>query len=362
MAAFPPRDQSRRLDNSTDYYSIRGRNASRDRGMNNGSSDHDKSVNLWEELNRPKDRPEAPVAPRLPAPGPGPNPSGQQDTPPIVAIVGGILAVAVLGIAGFVVLAGGGGPSDEPTAAAPDQVALLDEDTSDSTESETTASDTSVPTTESGDPQPVDPGTPTEPGTEPPPDATDDVAYSPATPAGADDVEGYTVLSRGKLYLRGRLPNTLIEQGAVNALEQLMGPGNVVSEYVIDPDAPFEMGQAADVYIEDTVLFEFGSAEIAPDFYPLLQLGATLMQLQDGVTMEVYGHTDSDGSDETNLALSQARVDAVKAFYVDQGIDPDRVTAIGRGESEPVADNATADGRQQNRRVEVVINGFTFSL
>ena len=135
----------------------------------------------------------------------------------------------------------------------------------------------------------------------------------------------------------------------------------MVSEYVIDPEADFVMGRPTEVYIEDTVLFAFASAEIAPDFYPLLGLGVTLLNLQEGVTMEVYGHTDSAGTDETNQRLSQARVDAVKAFYIAQGIDPARVIVVGKGESEPVADNGTVEGRQLNRRVEFVINGFTFS-
>ena len=52
----------------------------------------------------------------------------------------------------------------------------------------------------------------------------------------------------------------------------------------------------------------------------------------------------------------------MKGFWVSQGADPSRITAIGRGEAEPVADNTTAEGRQLNRRVEIVITGFTFSM
>lgn len=303
---------------------------------------------MWEELNKPKPRPEVIEE--------SPEPEDDRPGPPLAGIVGGAVAVLAVVIAGFIMM-GGGEPAAEPELdAAPDdgELALIDDE---------------VDVEEDAAPDPVDGGTPED-------DAAGDAAvdesgasaepvgesdgYSPAVPAGADD--DYVVLSRGKLYLRGEMPSQLFVSGVVAALEELMGEGNVISEYEINPEAEFVMGGPADVYIEDTVLFAFASAEIAPDFYPLLGLGVTLMNMQDGVTIEVYGHTDSSGSDRTNLELSQARVDAVKAFFLAQGIEADRITAIGRGESEPVADNATAAGRQLNRRVEIVINGFLFAL
>lgn len=301
---------------------------------------------MWEELNKPR--------PREDSVEPAPEPDGDRSGPPLAGIVGGAVAVLAVVVAGFIMV-GGGSPGDETGAGAPvdTELALIDDEVA-------VASDALV--------DDVDPGAATDDSTDVPP--ADDVesgdarnyvdAYSPAVPAGADD--DYVVLSRGKLYLRGEMPSQLFVSGVVAALEQLMGEGNVISEYVVNPEADFVMGGPADVYIEDTVLFAFASAEIAPDFYPLLGLGVTLMNMQDGVTIEVYGHTDSSGSDRTNLALSQARVDAVKGFFLAQGIEADRITAIGRGESEPVADNATAAGRRLNRRVEIVINGFVFAL
>jgi len=69
----------------------------------------------------------------------------------------------------------------------------------------------------------------------------------------------------------------------------------------------------------------------------------------------VEGHTDSTGSDATNMKLSNERADSVRSFLVENGIDAKRILARGYGKAYPVASNATAEGRQKNRRVDVVI-------
>lgn len=92
----------------------------------------------------------------------------------------------------------------------------------------------------------------------------------------------------------------------------------------------------------------------------LVKLGAFLNQYQDR-TVAIEGHTDSVGSEEHNVGLSQRRADAVKAYLVKQGINGMRLTTEGKGEDVPVADNNTAAGRQQNRRVEVIISNAAVS-
>jgi outer membrane protein OmpA-like peptidoglycan-associated protein len=104
------------------------------------------------------------------------------------------------------------------------------------------------------------------------------------------------------------------------------------------------------------VLFVSGHAELrtgAPDH--LNKLVAFLNRYPERSAV-IEGYTDSVGGEDYNLGLSQRRAEAVKTYLVSQGIAAARLEAAGKGESRPVADNGTADGRQQNRRVEVVIS------
>ncbi len=73
------------------------------------------------------------------------------------------------------------------------------------------------------------------------------------------------------------------------------------------------------------------------------------------IKVEVGGHTDSQANDAFNLKLSQRRSESVRTYLIKRGIAADRMTAKGYGENVPLADNRTADGRAQNRRVEFVI-------
>jgi outer membrane protein OmpA-like peptidoglycan-associated protein len=76
-----------------------------------------------------------------------------------------------------------------------------------------------------------------------------------------------------------------------------------------------------------------------------------------GLKLQVEGHTDSVGGDVYNQTLSENRATSVRAYLINQGIDPTSITAVGYGKSDPVASNDTATGRQQNRRVEIFISG-----
>lgn len=103
------------------------------------------------------------------------------------------------------------------------------------------------------------------------------------------------------------------------------------------------------------VLFDTGKAELKSGAATnLAKLAAFLNQYQDRSVL-IEGHTDSVGSEDYNLDLSQRRADSVKAWLMSQGVDSVRLVASGKGESSPVAGNDSASGRQLNRRVEVII-------
>ena len=101
------------------------------------------------------------------------------------------------------------------------------------------------------------------------------------------------------------------------------------------------------------VHFDFDKANIRPDARPILDEAARILKQRGDIHVVVAGHTDSVGSDAYNMKLSKSRADAVKHYLVDHGIAASRMTGEGFGEREPVASNATAEGRAQNRRVEL---------
>jgi outer membrane protein OmpA-like peptidoglycan-associated protein len=110
------------------------------------------------------------------------------------------------------------------------------------------------------------------------------------------------------------------------------------------------------VTLSGSVLFATGKSELLPAARRRLTEVARALTRQDkDSTIIVEGHTDSTGSDERNDQLSRERADAVRSFLVSRGMAADRIRAEGHGESQPIATNATADGRANNRRVEIVV-------
>jgi outer membrane protein OmpA-like peptidoglycan-associated protein len=105
------------------------------------------------------------------------------------------------------------------------------------------------------------------------------------------------------------------------------------------------------------VLFDTGSYTLKPGAREKLAKISGIVLAHPGLSLQIEGHTDSVGSDEYNQQLSDRRAGSVQEFLVQQGVAAGTVTAVGFGKMEPVASNDTAEGRQLNRRVELVVNG-----
>ena len=105
------------------------------------------------------------------------------------------------------------------------------------------------------------------------------------------------------------------------------------------------------------VLFETGKYALSQDAQLKLAKLAGIIQAHPGLNLAIEGHTDTTGTADFNMKLSQQRADTVRNFLITQGLSAESITAVGLGEDNPVADNATAAGRKLNRRVEIIVSG-----
>ncbi|WP_136656899.1 OmpA family protein [Nitratireductor sp. XY-223] len=103
------------------------------------------------------------------------------------------------------------------------------------------------------------------------------------------------------------------------------------------------------------VTFALNQAQIDPSFFQTLNSVAIVLSKYNQTLVDVYGYTDSTGSAQYNLDLSQRRAQSVSSYLSAQGIDPRRMYVVGFGEERPIASNASEAGRAQNRRVEIQI-------
>jgi len=106
------------------------------------------------------------------------------------------------------------------------------------------------------------------------------------------------------------------------------------------------------------VTFASNQSSINPRFDATLDDVAAVLNRYDQSTIDIIGHADSDGADDYNLDLSRRRASSVAQYFVSRNVLADRLYVDGKGESEPVASNATAEGKAQNRRVEILIRPF----
>ncbi|WPN56837.1 MULTISPECIES: OmpA family protein [unclassified Pseudomonas] len=123
----------------------------------------------------------------------------------------------------------------------------------------------------------------------------------------------------------------------------------------VKPAEP-EAAKSEVITLSSNVLFAYNKSNLTPEAHSQLDSLMAKLQSADVVSIKVVGHTDSQGSDAYNQKLSERRASSVAAYLLSQGLAPNKLTSEGRGESQPVADNDTEEGRAQNRRVELHIN------
>jgi outer membrane protein OmpA-like peptidoglycan-associated protein len=109
------------------------------------------------------------------------------------------------------------------------------------------------------------------------------------------------------------------------------------------------------VTMPQDILFALDSASVRSGLRRDLRVVANNLRAYPNSTIKILGHTDNTGSASYNEALSQRRADAVVNILIDNGVPPVRLQALGRGEDDPIENNLTAEGRAQNRRVEIII-------
>jgi len=127
-------------------------------------------------------------------------------------------------------------------------------------------------------------------------------------------------------------------------------------EFDAIPDANVERREESlIVTLPGDVLFESGSAALSPGAYERLRTTADILNRYPDTVVIIKGHTDSAGSSDSNLELSERRADSVRNYLVGQGVASHRISAVGMGEAFPVASNDTPVGRQMNRRVELEV-------
>lgn len=107
------------------------------------------------------------------------------------------------------------------------------------------------------------------------------------------------------------------------------------------------------------ITFRTGSADLNANFFKVLDSVELVLKEYNKTLIAIGGHTDDVGTDANNLKLSQSRAEAVGNYFVGHGIPANRILATGYGESSPIADNKTAAGREQNRRVELTLEPIT---
>ncbi len=165
-------------------------------------------------------------------------------------------------------------------------------------------------------------------------------------PAGRAELDGK------RLVLTGEVVSEAIKSAIGEAVKKQVGPDIAVDNRLTVAAAMVQKRKLDDLLRGKTIEFETGSAIITPVGRKLLDETVPVMQEDKATRIEVSGHTDNVGDAPSNLRLSDLRANSVLAYLVAKGVARERLSARGYGQDKPIADNAAADGRARNRRID----------
>jgi len=155
----------------------------------------------------------------------------------------------------------------------------------------------------------------------------------------------------------GITANSDVDYDKIEGIVKKYIPKEVVKEVVVEKPVAMNNNQgnnnsSYDNWILVGVNYDFNSTKLAPESYPILFHAVQVLLQNPSMRVEIQGHTDNIGSDKYNKKISEDRANTVKNYLVSKGVDPNRLEVVGYGESNPLADNKTAEGRALNRRIE----------
>jgi OOP family OmpA-OmpF porin len=173
-------------------------------------------------------------------------------------------------------------------------------------------------------------------------------------------LNGGMAIDNGEINLTGQVPTVETKRGIYEAVMKNMAPVRVNDLMVVNAGpALSEKGLEAQNIVNKELLgkiieFDTGKATIrqGANGTDILNNVADIFTKYPDLAFEVGGHTDNVGKPASNKSLSQARANAVKAYLASKGIAATRMTALGYGDTKPIGDNATEEGKQRNRRIE----------
>ena len=157
------------------------------------------------------------------------------------------------------------------------------------------------------------------------------------------------LIAAGVGALAGGAIGNYMDRQEANLRHDLQGTGVSVTR----------MGDNITLNMPGNITFKTDSAELDPSFFKVLNSVGIIVKKYNKTVVEVAGHTDSTGSAEYNQKLSERRANSVAQYLESQGLASNRVVTVGAGETRPVADNSTPEGRQSNRRVELTLTPLT---